>query len=170
MDEGRAGQRRPARFVERSRHFEEVVGVVRGTGAGIEHQIIAGSLALLTKLPGGIPNQRIPPVDGRGHLGQKLYETVPATYVRELVKEHTAASFLGPIICVGRKNDHGSHDPARDGHHGAIRPEKEDGLFQTHTPAEPANQTVPCFIGNDVGSERHEVAQNEAEGKPQKDQ
>ena len=52
-------------------HVEQVFRVVRTGGAGFEDRVVAGALALLPERPGGVPRQRVHPIQRAGGAGRR---------------------------------------------------------------------------------------------------
>ncbi len=70
---------------------------IRGrVGAGVEHQVIAGALALDLHPPARDPRQRIEPVQSTRHLGKELGEAVAALDMAKLVEQHIVPLTRGP--------------------------------------------------------------------------
>ena len=107
---GRTCRAQPARDVEQMR------GIDRRRGAGAQHVIVAGALALLAEPRRRQPHERVEPVHRAGDPRDQLNQEVMPFHVRELVQQHIAAPLGRPGIGFGRQQDGGATHPPRHRH------------------------------------------------------
>ncbi len=74
-----------ARLAQVPHEPNQLRGIVEALHSAIQHRIVAGLLAFLSKTPAGDPQDRIEPIDGSQELGDHLHEPVSAPDVRELM-------------------------------------------------------------------------------------
>jgi hypothetical protein len=102
-----------------ARHFQQMAGVFGSAGAGMQNQIVGGSLTLFQELTPGDPGERIPPVQNQRQARDQMRGHIASADVGQLMQQYHASPFFGPRFGIARHEDGRPQDAA--GHrHGSL--------------------------------------------------
>ena len=140
---GETGRRGGPDGAERAGDVQQVAGIVRGLGAGREHPVVAGVLALDPQLAGRHPDQGVEPVEGADHFGGELRRVILPGDVGELMEEDRPPPRLGPCLGSGRQQHHGPAPPPGHRHRPIAARDQRDRPADAHLGADLAEEPRP---------------------------
>ena len=105
MSDGRCGHPGPPRLHDGAGDVDQVRRVFRGVDALLQHQVVAGALALVPQAAAGDPDERVEPGSGPQQRGRDQHQPVGAAHVRQLVPQDDGDALVGPEACRGGEQD-----------------------------------------------------------------
>ena len=88
-----------------ARDVQQMFGVGRAGSPRGQDRVVAGPLALAPQGAGGVPGQRVHPIQRAGGAGGELRQAVAPPDVGELVEQHRRHALIGPGVRLGRQGD-----------------------------------------------------------------
>ena len=131
---------------QRIRDVEQVPGVLASLGAGGNHAIVAGELALDAQAARRPPGERMEPVDGAGDPGERLRQAVAAADVGDLVEQHGPAPLVRPRVGDRRQHDRRAANTAGD-RHGQLTAAQQADTTGGAGPARDVGEQLPPTPG-----------------------
>src|SRR5690606_15057574 len=95
---------------------EQVLGILAGTRAEADGQVVAGALTGVAQTARGGPGQWMKPVEGTGDAAQRVTVQVATADMSELVDQHRVALFRRPTPALRRQHDRGLPDAGGERH------------------------------------------------------